>query len=49
MTRRFYFACFVILVILSGTSHDWSAAAGPQGESSLPRVGSVASTYHGAS
>ena len=47
MTRRFYVGCFVILAILSGTSLNWSAAAGPQGESSLPRVGSVASTYHG--
>jgi protein SCO1/2 len=44
---RFFRGCFVILAILSGTGGDWSVAAGPQGESSLPRAGLAAPTYHG--
>jgi protein SCO1 len=44
---RFFCGCFVILAILSGTGGDWSVAAGSQGESSLPRAGLAAPTYHG--
>jgi protein SCO1/2 len=44
---RFLRGWFVILAFLSGTGDNWSAAAGPQGESSLPRAGLAAPTYHG--
>jgi protein SCO1/2 len=47
MKRRFFFACFVIPAFLSGTGDNWLAAAGPQRESSLPRAGLAAPTYHG--
>jgi len=47
MNLRFFCACFVILAFLSGTEDDWSAAAGPQRESSLRRAGIAAPTYHG--
>jgi protein SCO1 len=47
MKPRLLFGCFVILAILAGTGENWSAAAGPQGESSVPRAGLAAPTYHG--
>jgi protein SCO1 len=39
--------CFVILAILAGTGENWSAAAGPQAESSVPRAGLATPAYHG--
>src|SRR5215831_8208502 len=47
MTLRFFSGCFVILAFLFGIGDDWSAAAGPQGESALPPAGGAAATYHG--
>jgi protein SCO1 len=47
MKPRLLCGCFVILAILAGTGENWSAAAGPQGESSVPQAGLAAPTYHG--
>jgi protein SCO1/2 len=47
MRRRFFCGCFVILAVLSGTSHAWSAAAGQREGSSTPQPGLAVPTYHG--
>jgi protein SCO1 len=47
MKLRFFCECFVILAVLSGTSHAWSAAAGPRGGSATPQAGLAVATYHG--
>ena len=47
MKRRFFCRCFVILALVSGTSDDWSVAAGPQGEPTPSHVGRAEATYRG--
>jgi protein SCO1/2 len=47
MKLRLFFGCFVILAFLVGTGENWSAAAGPHGEPSLPQPGLAAAAYHG--
>jgi protein SCO1/2 len=47
MKPRLLCGCFALLAILAGTGENWSVAAGPQREFSVPRVGLAAPTYHG--
>jgi protein SCO1 len=47
MKLRLFFGCLGILLFVLGTTDQRSAAAGPQGEPSLPRGAPAAPTYHG--
>ena len=47
MKLRLFFGYLGILLLVLGTTDQRAAAAGPQGEPSLPRAAPVEPTYHG--